>query len=74
MRSIAKAVNISPQSLNWWLDNLSILICVVKPSAHASMTKETPSTDGMRYSLETSELMKLKLQANLPQKHLDHMQ
>ena len=32
-----------------------------------------PSTDGMKISLNTSELMKLRLKENVPQTHIDEL-
>lgn len=57
----------------WWLDNLRLLICVVKPDPAQSKVKETPSTDGMQLSMQTSELLKLRLENNLPLKHIDQL-
>ena len=70
-RSIATKVQLSEESLNFWLDNLQIFICVVKPQEHQNLQKDVPSTDGMKITLETSELMKLRLAENLVQKHID---
>jgi hypothetical protein len=50
---------------------LVIKICIVKPeNEEKGYVKDVPSTDGMKYSLETSELMKMKLEANLSDKHI----
>jgi diphosphomevalonate decarboxylase len=51
------AVKIELQSLQYWIDNLSILVCVVKPEGDQDRVKEVPSTEGMALSLKTSELM-----------------
>jgi mevalonate pyrophosphate decarboxylase len=72
-RSIAVKVPISAESLQWWLDNLQIFICVVKPQGSASLQKDVPSTDGMKISLETSGLMKLRLKENVSQQNIDAM-
>ena len=32
-----------------------------------------PSTEGMKFSLQTSELMKMKLEANLSQIHINQL-
>jgi mevalonate pyrophosphate decarboxylase len=55
-----------PDTLDYWCDTLRLLICVAKPDEGQSTVKEVPSTDGMQLSVETSELLKLKLEANLP--------
>jgi diphosphomevalonate decarboxylase len=52
---------------------LSIFICVVKPLGDQKLQKDVPSTDGMKITLETSELMKLRLDENLAQKHIDEL-
>jgi diphosphomevalonate decarboxylase len=72
-RSIATKVDISQESLNFWLSNLQIFICVVKPKDHESLQKDVPSTDGMKISLETSELMALRLADNVPQRHINEL-
>ncbi len=72
-KSIAQEVNLSKASLNYWIENLSIFICVVKPLGDQKLQKDVPSTDGMKITLETSELMKLRLDQNLAQKHIDEL-
>ena len=60
-----------PDVLDYWHANLQLLICVVKPDEGQSTVKEVSSTEGMQISLKTSELLKLKLDAGLSQKHID---
>ena len=47
--SIAKKVDLC--SLDFWVQNLRILICVVKPEQGKSAFKDIPSTEGMKLSL-----------------------
>ena len=47
-----------------------IFICVVKPEEGKNEFKDVPSTDGMRLSYENSELLKLRLENDLPGKHI----
>ncbi|TNV77763.1 hypothetical protein FGO68_gene17449 [Halteria grandinella] len=72
-QSLARAVELSQESMEWWYNNLSILICVVNPGDAQTYQKDVPSTDGMKITLETSELMKLRLEADLAQKHIDQL-
>ena len=46
---------------DYWRNNLSILICVVKPEHGQSQVKDVPSTEGMALSLTTSELMAARI-------------
>jgi hypothetical protein len=48
-----------------------MLICVVKPDANYNEVKDVPSTDGMELSMQTSELLKLRIQNDLPSKHIE---
>lgn len=52
---------------------MSVLICVVKPESGQGVTKEIGSTEGMQLSMQTSELLKLRLDADLPGKHIAQM-
>ncbi|CDW88718.1 diphosphomevalonate decarboxylase [Stylonychia lemnae] len=72
-KSIAKQIDISSESMNYWLDNLQIAICCVKPEKDQGLTKEIPSTDGMKITIDTSELMRARLDCNLPQKHIEQL-
>lgn len=54
-----------------WINELRIIICVVKPEKDKQLKKEVPSTDGMKLSLKTSELMRLRLESKLPQTNID---
>eukprot|EP00347_Sterkiella_histriomuscorum_P012547 403368153 len=72
-KSIAKPIKLSEQSLNFWLDNLELVICCVKPEKNSSLQKDVPSTDGMRISHQTSDLMKLKLEQGLSEIHIEKL-
>ena len=50
-----------------------IFICVVKPEEGKNEFKDVPSTDGMRLSYENSELLKLRLENDLPGKHITEL-
>lgn len=67
-KAIAKKVEL--RTLDFWLENLSVLICVVKPEAGKSAFKDIPSTEGMKLSLQTSEMLRLRLENDLPTKHI----
>ena len=58
-RAIAKKINFP--SLDYWLENLRVVICVVKPEAGQNEFKDVPSTQGMKISLQTSELLQARL-------------
>ncbi len=47
------------------------MICVVEPDHGQNQVKDVPSTDGMQLSMETSELLKLRLENDLPIKHIN---
>ena len=69
---------IDQPTTNYWIGNLSILVCVVKPdraqqAQGLGQAKEIPSTEGMALSLETSELMAARIKENLPEKHIDEL-
>ena len=49
---------------------MAILIFVVKST---QSHKEVPSTDGMQLSMQTSELLKLRLANDLPGKHIGQL-
>lgn len=54
-RSIAQQVILEdPTSLDFWLDNLSIQVCVVKPEEDQFETKKISSTKGMQLTMQTS--------------------
>jgi diphosphomevalonate decarboxylase len=73
-RSIAKPwFKDEPETLEYWCDNLRLLICVAKPDEGQSTVKEVPSTEGMQLTLMTSELLKLKLAADLPNLHIKQL-
>jgi len=55
---------------DFWFENLRLLICVVEPEAGQSSVKDIPSTKGMQLSLQTSELLQLRLENDLPGKHI----
>jgi mevalonate pyrophosphate decarboxylase len=57
--------------MNYWLENMRIVICVVKPEKDKDFTKDVPSTEGMKLTIKTSELMRARLEKNLPQVHID---
>ena len=40
------------------------------PDSGQNEVKDVPSTDGMQLSMETSELLKLRLENQLPEKHI----
>ena len=61
---------LSDGALEFWLARLRIFICVVKPQGDQSLQKEVPSTEGMKITLATSDLMRLKLQDSLSEKRL----
>ena len=67
-RAIAKKVEFD--ELNYWIENLKIFICVVKPEDGQNEFKDIPSTEGMKRSLATSDLLKLRLENDLPGKHI----
>jgi diphosphomevalonate decarboxylase len=67
-RAIAKKVCFD--SLDFWVQNLRVLICVVKPDIGQNAFKDIPSTDGMKLSLKTSEMLRLRLENDLPGKHI----
>ena len=48
-KCIAKRFTFEEES--YWLDNLRVIICVVKPSAGQNAFKDIPSTEGMKLSL-----------------------
>ena len=58
---------------NFWLDNLAIIICVVRPEGGQSTVKETPSTEGMELSLKTSELLKGRLAQGVPDRSIERV-
>ena len=70
MSQLAIANKIDFEELQWWIDNMVIFICVVKPEEGQNEFKDVPSTDGMRLSYENSELLKLRLENDLPAKHI----
>ena len=70
-RAIAKKVCFD--SLDFWVQNLRILICVVKPDKGQNAFKDIPSTEGMKLSLQTSEMLRLRLENDLPGKHITQM-
>ena len=47
---LAIAKKIEFEELQWWIDNMVIFICVVKPEEGKNEFKDVPSTDGMRLS------------------------
>jgi diphosphomevalonate decarboxylase len=54
---------------------MQILVCVVKPEAGKSKVKETPSSEGMAISLETSDLMiNGRIRNDLPQQHIEDIE
>ena len=55
------------------MQNLRILICVVKPDKGQNAFKDIPSTEGMKLSLQTSEMLRLRLENDLPGKHITQM-
>ena len=59
--------------MNYWLENLEITICVVKPKEGKTFVKDIPSTEGMKYSYSTSEFMKMKLEKNLSEQHIQEI-
>ena len=67
-QAIAKKIEFD--ELNFWIENLVIFICVVKPEEGQNEFKDIPSTDGMKLSLKTSELLKHRLENDLPAKHI----
>ena len=69
--AIAKKVEFD--ALDYWIENLTIFICVVQPEEGQNEFKDIPSTDGMKLSLETSELLKLRLENDLPSKHITEL-
>lgn len=56
-KSIATPVELEEDVLQYWIDNLQIFVCVVRPEEGQSGVKDVPSTKGMDLSLDTSELM-----------------
>lgn len=48
----------------FWLDNLRILICIVKPEDGQAEVKDIPSTHGMNLSKMTSDLFKYRCENN----------
>jgi len=63
-----------PATLDFWVENLSIIVCVVKPEKGQNTVKEIPSTEGMALSLITSELMKHgRLAPDLASKHIKEL-
>lgn len=50
-----------------------MLICVVKPDANQNAFKDIPSTDGMRLSLATSELLQMRIENDLPAQHCEQI-
>ena len=57
-------------ALDYWLENLRVLICVVQPEEGQNAFKDIPSTQGMKLSLQTSEMLRLRLDNHLPAKHI----
>ena len=70
-RAVASKVEI--KNLPFWFNNLRILICVVKPDAGQNIFKDVPSTSGMKLSLQTSELLRLRLRENLASQHIEKL-
>ena len=54
---------------DFWIKELSMLICVVKPDLNQNAFKDIPSTEGMKLSLQNSELLKLRIENDLPATH-----
>ncbi len=52
---------------------MSILICVVSPDQGQQEVKDVPSTDGMQLSMDNSELLKLRLEHDLPTLHINQL-
>lgn len=71
-KSIATIIKLdSDSALRYWIDNLAVLVCVVKPEPGQSKTKETPSTQGMQLSVENSDLLQLaRLGNEIPEKRI----
>ena len=70
-QSISSPIQIHSTILDHWIDNLAILVCVVKPEQGQSQVKEISSTKGMQLSLQNSELMQLaRLGHDLPEQHI----
>ena len=58
-RAVAKKVRLN--ALDYWVENLRVLICVVKPDEGKNAFKDIPSTQGMKLSLQTSDFLALRL-------------
>ena len=50
-KSVATRVELENEISDFWLKNLKVLICVVKPDGDQGQVKEIPSTQGMALSL-----------------------
>lgn len=73
-KAIAVPVQLaSPEISSYWMDILSILICVVKPEPGQSTVKEIPSTEGMELSLKTSDLLKGRLSLGIPDQNIQRV-